>query len=420
MKSDITSAKPGSFLRNLRTFTSLKNSSYRLYFFGMVGQWTSMNIQQMTNSLLIYRLTGSAVLLGTLALANSLPMLLFGIFGGAIADRLQKKYVLLIGLGSQAVVALIVALSLATGFLSSENPGSWWLLMVTSFLQGSVMGFMMPSQRAVIPEIVVKEQVTNAVALDTMGQNVLRLLAPAASGFIIDAFDFQAVFFLMTGLYLMGLVCVSFIPLTGKAVSRAANTLSDIKEGFHYFRRETIIIFILLWAFFGMGGQQIYIQLLPIFADDILKVGASGMGIWMSVMGIGALVSSLTFASLRPRRRGFTHVSGSIVQTLGTLGFALCHSWYGSLVLSFFIGLGQTTGMMMAQALLQDYSATQYRGRVFSIHVMEIGLSGMLMLPVGVLAAAIGAPWTVCGSSIFVILMGVLTLVFNVRYRRLE
>ena len=419
-KSEITPGRQGGVsLRNLRTFSSLQSRDYRFYFVGMIGQWASMRMQQMTNSLLIYRLTGSAVLLGTMAIANSLPMVLLSLFGGVIADRLPKKHVLLVGLGSQAAVALAVALALISGYLSPQNPGSWWFLIVSSFLQGSIMAFMSPAQRAVIPEIVKREQVTNAVALNAMGMNVLGLLAPASTGYIIDAFDFKAVYLIMTVLYLMGMTFISFITITGRAVASAGGALSDIREGFRYLRRETIVMFILVWAFFGMGSGMTFQRLMPIFADDILKVGAKGMGLWLTVAGAGAIISSLTFASMTPRRRGFTHVGSGIFHALVTVFFVFNQSWYPSLFLVFLFGLGNTVGMMMTQALLQDYTAAEYRGRVFGIHTIIQGLTGMMAFFIALLATAVGAPWAVGGFSMVVIFLGIMMLTFNPRYRQM-
>jgi MFS family permease len=184
----------------LRTFSSLRNPVYRLYFFGMLGQFASMNMQMVAGSMLIYRLTGSAALLGTLSLAHAIPMLLLSLFGGAIADRVQKKQILIIGLIFSAAVSLGIALSLMTGILSKENTGSWWILMVSSLCQGTIMGMMLPSRQAIIPEIVSREQAMNAVALNTLGMNVFRMFAPGAAGFLIAAYDFKAAYLTMTGL----------------------------------------------------------------------------------------------------------------------------------------------------------------------------------------------------------------------------
>ncbi len=152
-----------------RTFSSLKVPGFRLYYGSLVGQMAAMNMQMFARSWLIYRLTGSAVILGVMSLANAEPTLFTSLFGGVIADRLQKKYVLLAGQASSAVISLGIALSLTLGYLSAERAGSWWILIVASVLQGSVMGLMMPSRAAIIAEIVGEEKLMNAVSLNTMG-----------------------------------------------------------------------------------------------------------------------------------------------------------------------------------------------------------------------------------------------------------
>jgi MFS family permease len=219
-------------LRRLRTFRSLKNPVYRLYFSGIMGQRAAMNMQMIARSYLIYALTGSAAILGLLSLCHALPVLLFSIFGGVIADRIQKKYVLLIGLAGSAALSLGVALSLTSGFLSAENEGSWWVLAVASVIQGSIMGLMIPSRQAIIPEIVGEEDLMNAISLDSTGMNTLRLGAPALAGFLIDSFGYGAVYYVMTAMYVAGTVCIILMPLTGKLIGSAGNALLDIKEGY--------------------------------------------------------------------------------------------------------------------------------------------------------------------------------------------
>ena len=118
-----------------RTFSSLGNPVYRFYYGGLMGQRAAMNMQMVARSLLVYRLTGSAAILGVISLAHALPMLLLSLFGGVIADRIQKKHILLVGQASSAVISLGVALALTLGYLSSEYAGSWWILAAAALLQ---------------------------------------------------------------------------------------------------------------------------------------------------------------------------------------------------------------------------------------------------------------------------------------------
>ncbi|MFC2016117.1 MFS transporter [Chloroflexota bacterium] len=416
----ITRGGRGRISLGKQTFRSLKNPVFRLYYGGMLGQRASMNMQMIARSLLIYRLTGSAAILGGMALAQALPMLFLSLFGGVIADRVQKKYVLLAGMVSSAVVSLGVALTLTLGYLSVERTGSWWILIAAGLLQGIIMGLMIPSRQAILPEIVSEEQLMNAVALDTLGMNTLRLLAPALSGFLIFAFDFGAVYYTMTGMYLMGTVVIAFMPLTGTMSLRGGGALADIKQGFQYIRRETHILLILAFTLFAVVLSMPYIMLMPIFVDDILKVGAVGMGVLISVSGIGAITGSLVLASLPNKKRGLMLLISSLILGLALAGFSFSSSWYLSLALIIFVGLGQAGRMTLGNTLLQYYTEEEYRGRVMSIYMMEFGLTSFSTFAAGLLTEAMGVQWAVGGFAMVLVLLSILTLVFFPKIRELD
>ena len=160
-----------------RMLSSLKNPSYRLYFFGTIAHFAAMSMQIVSSPLLIYRLTDSPALLGTMSLVSAAPMIAISVFGGAFADRMQKKKILIAGLLGSAIVSLGIGLALATGSLNRENSDSWWILIIASFIQGIIMGLMMPALQAIIPEIVSRDQLMNAIAMNTMGMNVLNLVS---------------------------------------------------------------------------------------------------------------------------------------------------------------------------------------------------------------------------------------------------
>ena len=221
------SVKSSGNLRRLaslrdRTFGSFQNRAYRVYYGGLLGQMAAMSMQQVVGSLLIYTVTDSSVILGTMSFANAIPMLVCSLFGGVIADRVEKKWVLLGGQAAFALVSLGVGIALATGYLSAAHAGSWHLLVVSSALQGGVMGLMMPSRQAVIPQIVPGDKLMNAISLNTMGMNTLQLFAPALAGFMVEAIDYQAVYFVMTAMYLCSVVFFLFLPRTGTTVATAS------------------------------------------------------------------------------------------------------------------------------------------------------------------------------------------------------
>lgn len=406
-------------LRNLGTFASFKNPVFRLYFLGMVGMMSAMNMQLMVRSLLVYRLTGSAALLGGVALAYSGPTLFTAFFGGVIADRVQKKYLILVGLAGSALVALGVALTLTLGYLSAERVGSWWILVAAALAQGAMNGFMMPARQAILPEIIGREGLLNAVSLSSLEMNALRLLAPAAAGFLIDAFDFATVFYLMAGLDLMGVLFVSLLPRTSIITIRGG-ALTSIKQGFHYIRRNTIVLFVLLSTLGTILLFMPYQWLLPLFTEDILKVGASGIGVLMSVSGIGAVVVSLIFASLPNKRRGLLMLASSLLLGIALTAFSFSSSWPLSLGLMFFVGLGQGGQAAMSNTLLQYYTEAEYLGRVMSVISMWSSLGSLTAFVAGLLAETLGAQWAIGGFAIVLIFVIILTLVFVPRLRRLD
>jgi len=412
--------RKGSPLRNIRTFSSLKNPVFRLLFGGMIGQMVAMNMQLMAASLLIYRVTGSATLLGLMALAFAGPMLLFSLFGGIIADRIHKKYVLLGGQLLSVVVSLCIALSMTLGYLSTEYGGSWWILLVAAIFQGTVIALMMPSSQAILREIVGGEQLLNAASLNAFAMNGFRILGPALAGFLIDAFNFSAVYYLMSGLYLMSAVFISRMPLTGKTASAGEGVLSDIKGGLNYVRHETTILAILLFSIVSVVLAMPYVHLMPVVIEDILEVGASEMGVLMSASGIGAVIGSLILASLPNKKRGLLFVISSLCSGVALIGFALSRSWYLSLILLAFVGLGQSGRMALANTLLQYYTKAEYRGRVMSIMMMEIGLMSLGAFGAALLTETIGVQWVIGGFAFTLAFLAIFTLSFVPRLRRLD
>ena len=403
-----------------RTFSSFKNPVYRLYYGGLLCQMFPMNMQMMARSLLIYRLTGSAAILGAMSFAHAVPMLLLSLVGGVIADRVQKKYVIIAGQVGSAAVSLGVALALTLGYLSVERAGSWWILVVASILQGTIMGLMMPSRQAIMREIVSVEQLMNAVSLTTMGMNALRLFAPALTGFLIDAFDFEAVYYVMTASYLMGVVFIAFMPPTSTITLRHGSALTNIKEGLNYIRHETTLLLILAFTLFAVLLSMPYFILMPIFADDILKVGATGMGWLMSISGIGAIIGSITLASLPNKKRGLMLLASGVIMGLALVSFSFSNSYSLSLALMVFVGLGQTGRMTLANTLLQYYVEDEYRGRVMSIYIMQFGLSSFGAFAAGLIAETMGVQWAVGGFAMALVFLSILALTCFPRLRNLD
>ncbi len=407
-------------LSKIRTFSSLKNPTFRLYYIGMVGQWSSMNMQIVARSLLIYRISSSGAILGLASLANAIPTIIFSLFGGALADRLQKKDILLFSMVGSMLVSLAVAFALMMGYLSTDVPGSWWILVVTAAIQGTIMGLMMPSRQAIIAEIVDREQVMNAVSLNTMGMNAFRILAPAATGFLIEAFDFSSVYYISGAMYGMASICMFLMPKTMQKFSEGESAFTDIVDGVRYIRREKTMLLVLVATLFVMVCGIPFLQLMPMITEDILKVGASGMGILLSVSGMGAITGSFILASLPSRKRGTIMLVSGVLMGLALVVFAFSRWWLVSVLIVIFIGLGQTGHRTTGNALAQNYTAPEYRGRVMSFMMMGLGFSSLGTFFAGILAESIGIQWAIGGLAVLLVVASGALLTLTPRLRKLE
>ncbi|MCK4863624.1 MAG: MFS transporter [Dehalococcoidales bacterium] len=412
--------KTGGASSRFRALRSLKNPTYRFYISGSLCQFACLSMQIITGPLLMYRITGSPALLGTMALVSAFPMIFVSLFGGAIADRIPKKRVVIMGLLGSSVLAIVVALLLSTGYISRENPDSWMILIVTALIMGSLMGLMMPALQAIVAEIVAREELMNAVALNTMGMNTLNLMAPGLAGFMIDAFDFHAVYFTMAGLYLCGAFFISFLPATGQAITGGGNILEEIRRGFQYIRKDRMILFVLGFSLMVTVLAMPYQQLLPIYVDDILKVGATGMGVLMSVSGAGALVGSITLASLPNKKRGLMLMASGLVAGMALVVFSFSATWALSLSVIIFIGLSHTFRMTIGSTLLQARAEPEYRGRVMSIFSMQWGFMSVCTFVAGILAEYIPVQWILGSLAMLLIALSALAIVFIPSIRKLD
>src|SRR4030042_885462 len=197
---------------NLKTFSSFKIPAYRMYFFGMIGQWSTFSMEQVARSYLIYDITGSPVMLGVINLSGAVPMLILSLFGGAVADRFPKKILIQLSQIGMTLVFLGYAIAVNIGYLTKENPESWWVLLAGGTIMGIIIALAMPSRAAIIPEIVDQERLMNAISLNTMGMSFFQLAGPAIAGYIIEGFGYSSVFFIMAGLNATGIIFFLFLP----------------------------------------------------------------------------------------------------------------------------------------------------------------------------------------------------------------
>ena len=430
-----------------RTFESFRVPSYRLYWGGMMGQMGAMNMQMVARSWLVYELTDQYVMLGLVMLANAVPMLFLSLFGGVMADRIQKKTVLVYGQAAFALVSLATAVAIVMGAISLERQTGVAFLMAASVVQGVVQGLMMPSRQAIIPELVGSRRLMNAVALNAAGMNINRLLAPGVAGLLIAILGIQMVYFAMTVLYVVGVVLVALLPATGTISLGARGAWGDLLEGLQYLRGNTLVIALLLLTLFSVMFSMPIMALMPAFAKDVQVVVAGEyswlagipvigrsltnvpdlltessfrLGLLMSISGIGSLIGSLFVASMSNRNRGIVFLWSILLLGVTLVFYTATKSFGMALIVIVGVGIMQAARMALSNTLVQDNIDNEHRGRVMSFFMMEFGLSNFAVFGVSILAGPLGLQLAVGGVALLMIPLAGFFFLFVPSVRRLQ
>lgn len=409
-----------------RFFAPLRDSSFRWFLASTSGQMASLNMQGLVRGFLTFELTESFAALGTLFLINSLPGMAFALWGGVLADRIQRrKRIVQIGQLINALNASIVGLMLVAEVLRFEH------LLVAAFLQGTVNSVMMPARQAMLPGVVGLPRLTSAVAINAAARDTIRLLAPAAGGFLIHALGAYWVYFLMAGTYLFAtasLIPVQSVHDAGSRGTRGGSDSSgrrarggweDIVGGIRYIRSDPILRPLLLSNIVFAVLAMPYVFMLPGFVASVFEDGPDRLGLLLSFIGAGALGGALIVATLGPARRGAVLLVAVIVQGLALFAFAASDNFWISAPISVAIGLSEAVRLSLSNVLFQTYTEDQYRGRVMSAYMLQWSLAQFGAFFAGLVAAAIGVQLVLGGMAVVLVLLASGALALHTRLRTL-
>lgn len=383
-------------------FSSLKIKNFRIYWLGMlislVGSW----IQVVAQSWLVFRLTNSVFLLGVVGFLGSIPVFILSLFGGVVADRINKRNILILTQFTFMVLAFLLAALTQMRLIRPSH------IMFIAVLNGIVMAFDAPARQAIVVELVGKEHVLNAVALNSAAFNSSRLIGPALAGMLIASIGMSGCFYLNGISFLAVIIALLLIKL--KYV-RKINTQTEFGEdlfaGLKFIRDNrairVLITMVGMTSLFGIS----YAILMPVFADDILKVGARGLGVLMSASGLGALIAALTLARLGDfRYKGKILVLSSVIFSFSLIVFSLSKLYLLSLITLVLIGWSSVTAISLINTLLQHLAPDAVRGRVMSAFMFTF--AGIM--PFGNLIA--GFLSQIWGVSLTVLIGGIICAIF--------
>ncbi len=351
------------------------------------GQW----IQQVTLGWLLYDLTGSSVLLGALNGVRALPFLVAGPIAGVAADRMDRRRLMLNTQYVLIVTALGMGVLVASGYLQP------WHLFVFTLMTGIAWAFNEPVRQSLVPAMVPKEELMNAVALNSIGFNLNKVLGPAVGGVLIAAFGASGNFFVQSAAYAGVLVMVYWmrVPQTSEE-ARKSSALANLKEGFAYVWSNPTIFALMAAAYVPRIFAVPYQALMPVFQKDVLGVGPGGLGLLMAAPGVGAVLSVLTLTSaFDVRRKGLLLLWCLICLGGFLIAFSRITSFPLALVALVGVGACQIMFMATTNTLLQLLVPDALRGRVMSLYMLDRGLMPVGAMMAGVAAHLIGAPATV-------------------------
>ncbi len=404
IETDATSgaAQPRQSTGISHAWRALRHRNFRLFFGGqtisLVGTWMT----RVATGWLVYRLTGSALLLGTVSFAGQIPTFLVAPFAGVWVDRLDRRQVLVWTQALSMVQSLSLAALTLTGHITIPR------LLALSVMQGVINAFDMPGRQSFMVKMVDdKRDLQNAIAINSSMVNLARLIGPSLAGMLI-AVSSEGWCFLIDGISYVAVI-ISLLAMrlhSTEAKRAAASTLSELKAGWAYVSNFLPIrTILLLFALVSLMGMP-YVVLMPVFAKTVLHGGPHTLGFLMGSMGLGALVSALSLAARR-NVRGLVRMIpiAAAVFGAGLIGFGLSRVFWLSMIMVFIAGAGMMQGMAASNTVIQTIVTDDKRGRVMSYYTMAfMGMAPFGSLLAGTMAHKVGAPLTVIFNGSVVLL----------------
>jgi len=397
-----------------RTFYSLnRHPDFRVLWFGNVGTMLGQWVQFAAQGYLVFQLTNSPFQVGAVSFVRGVSSVAVSPFAGAITDRFSRRSVLMAMTAMSAVVALALTLLIVADVINV------WMMYPIAMLEGLADAVNQPARQIMVYDVVGEDDLPNAVAVNSLGSNTMRIVGPALAGALIGAAGIEAAFALQAAAYVVSVYFTSRIKTKGVPVS--ANTTSVLRstaDGIAYARSNPDVRLLVFMA--GLPALLVYpyVQYIPVFAEDVLGVGSLGFGFLASAVGYGSIVGAVLAANLTGlRKRGQILVWTTFVYMALVTAFAVSDVYALSFALLVLAGVANSTYLMFNQVMVQLIVDDEYRGRVLSLYVMVSGVTPFSALLMGALIDAFGARVTVAS---FTGLAAAIVLLIGLTSRRLR
>ncbi|MEX2230508.1 MAG: MFS transporter [Dehalococcoidia bacterium] len=398
-------------------FVSLRLVNFRYLWYSQIASFTGMQMQQVARGLLAYQLTGSYASTGIVMLSWGIPQTLFSLVGGAVADRVNRRNVIILVQFGTGGLSLLTAVLIVVGVISIP------ILFVMGLCQGTLFAFNMPARQAYLAELVPHSELMNAIALNNMAMNATRVIGPMFAAVLIASWGVEAAYFAQSFLYLFVIYYLFRLPpSTGHLRSGEArrSVLADIGLGLRYVRNAPTLRLLILMAFVPTILGMPYMTLLPGFAVDELNRGAGSYGLMFTVTGIGAIVGSFAIAALsgyprKPLMQVMTGLGwGASLLALGLVSKQFGYA--GALISLGALGLFSTTYQTLNNTMVMTATDAAYYGRVMSIYMLTFSVFPLAAYPMGVVADQITATTTFALLGAGIVAFVFVLFALNTRY----
>lgn len=434
------------YIPRVRTFNSLRFRDFRLLWLGQGGNSMGQWMDQVARSWLVYQITGSAVDLGLVSAMRGVPMLFFSIIAGVVADRGDRKTQLVIAQVTNVILNLAVATLVLIGRIEV------WHIYVSALMAGAAMAFQQPARQSLVLDLVRREDLSNAVAINAAIFNLMRSIGPAMAGATIAIVGVTGSYYIQAAVYAWATLWTVQMKVpnnrashetvkskqidlqpapaedgktrpvppeqdnvtadrqTGR-MSRANDSFfGSLKEGFQYVFRNSLILSLMFLALAPTLLGMPFASLMPIFALDVLHGTSVEQGMLLSSVGIGALIGALAIASIGSfRRKGMLLLAGATMFGLSLIAFSQSGSMPLAMFFLLIVGISNASYGSQNQTIIQSLAPANLRGRVMSIYMLNQGLMPLGALLAGFLAHWLGGPWavTIMGAGCTAVALGV-------------
>ncbi|MPZ13927.1 MAG: MFS transporter [Chloroflexi bacterium] len=396
------------------TFAALAVRDFRYLWLGNFASQIGVWIQMIAQGWLAYDLTGSATFLGAVAVARAVPSLILTLPSGVLADRLDRRWMILSSQTLSMVNAAALAWLVGTGTIAP------WHLLAGSFLTGASHSLNMPARQALGPQLAGARHLANAVALNSISFNTSRVLGPSIAGVLVGVLGLSSCFVVQAVGQAWAIAWTLAIRSSGRASSQPqrGSIWTNLVDGIRYMAGSRAITGLMIVAAVPILLGMVYIQLMPVFARDVLGIGPSGLAMLMSAVGVGSMAGAFLAAALSNHdRKGRILVASSVAFGVGIALFAVSPTLQAALVALALVGAAQAIALMMNQTLLNLITPNEYRGRMMSVYMMTWNIEPAVFLPAGWLTDTIGAPPVALLSGTLVVIT---VLVIATRLREIH